>query len=92
MVHVSSDWVLTVNKQTVDRETEHKKKKMKVAGARKPESFVWAVNDVELLLRLTLNYKACKLQERAAFSDFSTLRPVFKKVHFQGYVFRICVE
>ena len=30
-----------VNKQTVDGETEHKKKKMKMASARKPESFVW---------------------------------------------------
>ena len=53
-----------VNKQTVDGETEHKKKKMKMASARKPESFVWTGNEVELLLRLTLNYKACKLQER----------------------------
>ena len=52
------------NKQTVDGETEHNKKKMKMASARKPESFVWTVNEVELLLRLTLNYKANKLQER----------------------------
>ena len=53
-----------VNKQTVDGETEHNKKKMKMASARKPESFVWTGNEIELLLRLTLNYKACKLQER----------------------------
>ena len=52
-----------VDKQTVDGETEHKKKKKKMASARKPESFVWTVNEVELLLRLTLNYKASKLQE-----------------------------
>ena len=54
----------TVNKQTVDGETKHNKKKMKMASARKPESFVWTVNEVELLLRLTLNYKVIKLQER----------------------------
>ena len=53
-----------VNKQTVEGETEHNKKKMKMATARKPESFVWTINEVELLLRLTLNYKASKLQER----------------------------
>ena len=53
-----------VNKQTVNRETVHNKKKMKTASARKPESFVWTVNEVELLLRLILNYKASKLQER----------------------------
>ena len=50
-------------KQTVDGETEHSKK-MKVASVRKPESFVWTVNEVELLLQLRLNYKASKLQER----------------------------
>ena len=33
-----------VNKQTVDGETEHNKKKMKMASARKPESFVWTGN------------------------------------------------
>ena len=55
--------VKLINKQTVDRETEHKKK-MKMASARKPESFVWPMNEVELLLQLTLNYKASKLQER----------------------------
>ena len=49
-----------VNKQTVDGETEHNKKKMKMANPRKPES----VNEAELLLRHTFNYKACKLQER----------------------------
>ena len=54
----------TVNKQTVDGKTKHNKKKMKMASARKPESFVLTVNEVELLLRLTLNYKASKLQER----------------------------
>ena len=53
-----------VNKPTVDGETEHNKKKMKMASARKPESFVWTVNEVKLLLRLTLNYKTSKLQER----------------------------
>ena len=46
------------------RETEHKKKKMKMASARKPESFVWTSHEIELLLRLTFNYKTCKLQER----------------------------
>ena len=50
-----------VNKQTVERETEHNKKTMKMASARKPELFVWTVNEVELLLWLTLNYKASKL-------------------------------
>ena len=53
----------TVNKQTVDGETEHNKKRMKMPSARKPESFVWTGNEVELLLRLTLDYKASKLQE-----------------------------
>ena len=37
---------------------------MKMATARKPELFVWTVNEVELLLRFTLNYSASKLQER----------------------------
>ena len=54
----------TVSKQTVDGETEHNKKKMKMDSARKPESVVWTVNEVKVLLRLTLNYKASKLQER----------------------------
>ena len=31
---------------------------MKMASSRKPESFVWTDNEVELLLRLTLDYKA----------------------------------
>ena len=53
-----------VNKQTADGETKHNKKKMKMASARKPESLVWTINEVELLLWLTLNYKASKLQER----------------------------
>ena len=52
-----------VNKQTVEGETKHKKKRMQMARARKPESFVWTDNEVELLLRLSLNYKASKLQE-----------------------------
>ena len=136
-----------VNKQTIDGETKHSKKKMKMASARKPESFMWTVNEVELLLGLTLNYKASKLQERfnifcgtttsstlplllslllllwdvtgfrgrrqevkgwgdgvivlesmqihcphenwrAAFADFSTLRPIFKKVRFQALRFQ----
>ena len=51
------------NKQAVEEETEHKKK-TKMASARKPESFVWTNNEVKLLLWLTLNYKASKLQER----------------------------
>ena len=51
-------------KQTVDGETEHNKKTTKMASVRKPESFVWTDNEAELLLRLTLNYKASKLQER----------------------------
>ena len=41
-------WV--VYKQTVDSETKHNKKKMKMASARKPEAFVWTDNEVELLL------------------------------------------
>ena len=45
-------------------ETEHNNKKMKMASARQPETFVWTVNEVELLLRLALNYKGSKLQER----------------------------
>ena len=53
-----------VNRQTVDGETKHKKKKMKMARARKPELFVWTGNEVELLLQLTLDYKETKLQER----------------------------
>ena len=53
-----------VNEQTIDEETKHNKKKTKMAAARKPELFVWTVNEVELLLRITLNYKASKLQER----------------------------
>ena len=53
-----------VTKQTVEGETKQNKKKMKMAIARKPESFAWTVNEVELLLRLTLNYKASKFQER----------------------------
>ena len=56
--------VRAVDKQTLDGETEQNKKKMKMASARKPESFVWTGNEVELLLRLTLNYKVSKLQER----------------------------
>ena len=60
-------------KQTVDAETEHNKKKIKKASARKPESFVWTVNEVELLLRHTLNYRTCKLQERLnIFCDMNT--------------------
>ena len=51
-------------KRTVEGETEHNKRKTKIASVSKPESFVWTVNEVELLLRLTLNYKASKLQER----------------------------
>ena len=51
-------------KRTVDGETEDNKKKTKMASARTPELFVWTVNEVKLLLRLTLNYKASKLQER----------------------------
>ena len=53
-----------VNKQTVDGEKEHKKKKMKMATARKPELFAWTINEVQLLLRLTLDFKASKLQEK----------------------------
>ena len=51
-----------VDQQTVEEETEHMKK-MKMARARKPEAFVWIDNEVELLLRLTLDYKVSKLQE-----------------------------
>ena len=54
---------LARGKQRVDGEAEHNKKKMKMAGARKPEEFVWLDNEVELLLRLTLGYKERKLQE-----------------------------
>ena len=50
-------------KQTVNRETKHNKKKMKMASTRKPEAFVWTDNEAELLLRLMLDYKASKLQE-----------------------------
>ena len=52
-----------VYKQTIDRETVHNKKKTKMACARKPELFVWTDNEVQLLLWLTLDYKASKLQE-----------------------------
>ena len=130
-------------KQTVEGETEHNTKEMKMVSARKPESFVLTGNEVELLLRLTLNYKACSCKKdsvssaartltcspplllllwvvagfrgqrqevegwgngvivsesmqirrphengRAAFSDFSTLRPGFKKVCFQALHFQ----
>lgn len=34
-----------------------------MANARKPESFVWTDDEVELLLRLPLDYKESKLQE-----------------------------
>ena len=117
-----------------------------MATAGKPESFVWIVDEVELLLQLTLNYKESKLQDRlnifcgtntsmqsaivvvvvvmrhrrvqrlkargrgvgrwhhrfgkyadslstreqegCVFSDFSTLRPIFKKVCFQALHFQ----
>ena len=49
----------SVHKQTVDGETEQK-----MASAVRTESFVWTINEVELLLRLTLDYKESKLQER----------------------------
>ena len=48
-------------RQTVDGETKHKKKETKMASTRKPELFVWTDNEVELLQRLTLDYKASKL-------------------------------
>ena len=35
--------------QTVDGETEHIKKKTRMASTREPELFVWTVNEVELL-------------------------------------------
>ena len=50
----------------VEGETERNKKKTKMGSVRKPASFVWTDNEVELLLRLTLNYKASKLQETRA--------------------------
>ena len=53
---------LARSKQTVDGETEHNKKKKKMAHARKPEMFVWTDNEAKLLLRLTLNYKASKFR------------------------------
>ena len=52
-----------VYKQTVEGESENKKKTTKMATARKPEAFVWIDNEVELLLRVTLDYKVSKLQE-----------------------------
>ena len=55
-----------VYKQTVEGESENKKKETKMASARKPEAFVWTVNEVKLLLRLTLDYKASKLQDTRA--------------------------
>ena len=123
-------------KQTVDgRNRTEQEEGENGYSASKPESFMWNGNEVELLLRLTLNYKARKAQYllrhehehvvrhccccccyetwrgsevrgnrsrggamassfrkvirrphengRAAFSDFSTLRPVFKKVRFR---------
>ena len=51
----------TVYKQTVEEETKHKKKKTKMASARKPESFVWTDNEVELL-QLALDYRASTAQ------------------------------
>ena len=62
-----------VYKQTVDGETEHNKKKMKMASARTPESFVWSDNEVELLLRHAFDYKVSKKQETQACSPPSLL-------------------
>ena len=53
---------------------EHNKKKMKMASARKPQSFVSSGNEVEILLRLTLNYEACKLQESISISSAARTR------------------
>ena len=52
----------SVYKQTVEGENEHNKK-TKMASARKPEAFVWTVNEVKLLLQLTLDCTVSKLQE-----------------------------
>ena len=131
----------TVNKWTVDRETEHKKKKMKMASARKSEclcgplmrsncccdshsttrrvsckkgsicsaAWTWASSPPLLLLLWDVAGFRVRRQEgwgdgvivsesmqirhphrngRAAFSDFSTLGPVFKKVRFQPLCFQ----
>ena len=47
-------------KQTVDGETEEEEDE----NGECKETFVWADNEVELLLRPTLNYKESKLQDR----------------------------
>ena len=39
-----------------------------------PESFVWTVNEVKLLLRLTLDYKASKLQDGVIVSESMRIR------------------
>ena len=39
----------SVNKQTVDGESEHKNKKIKMASARKPEALVWTDDELGLL-------------------------------------------
>ena len=39
---------------------QKKKKKMKMASARKPELFVWTVNEAELLLRLTRHHTVAR--------------------------------
>ena len=60
MVQRRRDGACTLNlhavyKQTVEGESENKKKKKtKMASSRKPDAFVWTVNEVELLLRLAL--------------------------------------
>ena len=53
---------------------------MKMASARKPESFVWTGNEVELLLQLKLNYRACKLQERLNIIKGWAMVSSFQKV------------
>ena len=64
MEHVHKACTLyTVCIQTVYGENEHNKK-MKMATARKPELFVLTVNEVKLLLRLTLKYNLSEVQER----------------------------
>ena len=54
MEHVHTACAL-VYKQTIAGKNEHNKKKTKMASARKPEVFLWTDNEVELLLRLTLD-------------------------------------
>ena len=79
-------------KQTVDGETKHNKKKMKMASARKPESFVWTNNEVEgwgdgVIDTGSMQICCPHKNATAAFSDFSHPETRFQKSAFTGTAF-----